>query len=261
MANEKQYGVPELGPVTVAILRQALRLGWRDFLATPGYGIFFAAIYVGLGWLFAWITIASGQSYWLLFAAISFPMIGPFAATGLYEISHRRQNGETFRPFDILGVVFQQGNRQLPWLCVMIVVVFLFWFTVAHMIFALFLGLSTMTNISNGYEVYLTQQGLMMLGFGSLVGAAVSLLIYMLTVLSLPMLLDREVDFITAMITSFKFVRAQFALMFAWGCLIAALTLLSLVPWFLGLLIVLPWLGYTSWHLYAILNKDIKKGA
>ena len=100
-----------------------------------------------------------------------------------------------------------------------------------------------------------------MLGFGSIVGAAVSLLLYMLTVLSLPMLLDREVDFITAMITSFKFVRAQFALMFAWGCLIAALTLLSLVPWFLGLLIVLPWLGYTSWHLYAILNKDIKKNA
>ena len=143
----------------------------------------------------------------------------------------------------------------------MIIIVFLFWFTLAHMIFALFLGLTPMTNVSSSLEVYFTADGLMMLGFGTAVGAAISLLLYMLMVLSLPMLLDREVDFITAMIKSFQFVQANFLPMMFWGILLAGLTLVAMTPWFLGLLVVLPWLGHSSWHLYALLKSDIKKGA
>lgn len=259
--SELVHGVPQFDRVGLATLRSALAAGWRDFLATPVYGLFFASVYIGFGWVFAWITVQTGQSYWLVFAAIGFPLIGPFAATGLYEISRRRQLGSGFRPSDILGVVFQQRNRQLPWLCAMIIIVFLFWFTLAHMIFALFLGLAPMTNVSSSLEVYFTADGLMMLGFGTAVGAAISLLLYMLMVLSLPMLLDREVDFITAMIKSFQFVQANFLPMMLWGILLAGLTLVAMTPWFLGLLVVLPWLGHSSWHLYALLKSDIKKGA
>jgi uncharacterized membrane protein len=121
------------------------------------------------------------------------------------------------------------------------------------MIFALFLGLSTMTNVSSSLDIYFTSNGLTMLAFGTAVGAGFSALLYMITVLSLPLLLDREVDFVTAMITSFQYVAAHPVPMFGWAVFIATFTLVSMIPLFLGLFISLPLLGHATWHLYDIL--------
>jgi uncharacterized membrane protein len=251
---ENPLGVAELGPVTFSTLQTALRLGWQDFRALPVYGLMFAAIYVIGGWIITWITLASGQSYWRVFAAIGFPLLGPFAATGLYEASHQRHLGRLPSPRRIFGVVLDQGRRQLPSLCAVIIIVFLFWFFLAHMIFALFLGLSTMTNISSSFDVYLTANGLMMLGFGSVVGAGFALLLYMLVVMALPQLLDREIDFGTAMITSVQTVLANFLPMVVWGALMAVGLFIAMLPGFMGLFVVLPVLGHASWHLYALIK-------
>ncbi len=118
------------------------------------------------------------------------------------------------------------------------------------MIFALFLGLSTMTNISSSFEVFLTPNGLLMLAVGTIVGGVFALLLFMITVIALPLLLDREVDFVTAMITSFQAVLRDPVPMLAWAAFIAGLTFLALIPAFLGLFIVLPLLGHATWHLY-----------
>ncbi|MFY0595745.1 MAG: DUF2189 domain-containing protein [Cognatishimia sp.] len=250
----KPMGVPELGAVEFSTLKDALKLGLQDFRALPIYGLSFALVYFIGGWFITWITWETGQSYWLVFAAIGFPLLGPFAATGLYEASHQRQLGRLPSPRRIFGVVLDQGRRQLPSLCAVIIIVFLFWFFLAHMIFALFLGLSTMTNISTSFAVYFTTNGLMMLAFGTAVGAAFALLLYMLVVISIPLLLDREVDFVTAMITSFQTVSANIFPMVIWGLLIAILLFLAMLPGFLGLFIVLPVLGHASWHIYALIK-------
>ena len=134
--------------------------------------------------------------------------------------------------------------------------VFLFWFFLAHMIFALFMGLSTMTNISSSYAVFLTPNGLAMLAIGTVVGGIFALLLYMITVIALPLLLEREVDFVTAMITSFQTVTANPLPMLVWAALIAVLTFAAMIPAFLGLFLVLPLLGHATWHLYRLITAE-----
>ncbi|MCG7574678.1 DUF2189 domain-containing protein [Phaeobacter sp. CNT1-3] len=248
-----QHGVPEFGAVTLGVLAEALRRGWHDFMRAPVFGVIFASVYVLLGIFMVWLTRWSGHSYWLVFAAAGFPLIGPFTAVGLYEVSRRLERQETLSMKGIFGVILLQSQRQLPSISAIIIFMFLFWFFLAHMIFAVFMGTVTMTNVSTSFEVYLTSNGLSMLAVGSVVGAGFALLLFMITVVSLPMLLDREVDYVSAMIASFQLVQENFVPMILWAGFVAALTFVAMLPAFMGLFIVLPLLGHATWHLYDLL--------
>ena len=217
MQDKPQPGVPDFTPASINALREALGRGLNDMRQTPLFALAIAGVYVLIGWTMIWVTRATGQTYWLVFAAVGFPLFSPFAAVAFYDVSRRFSRGSGMDAQATLTVVLRQSKRQLPSLCAIIVVMFLFWFFLAHMIFALFLGHSAMTNISSSLDVYMTAQGLRMLAFGTCVGAAFAMLLYMITVIALPLLLDREVDFVTAMITSFAYVRDNMAVMLLWG--------------------------------------------
>ncbi len=187
--TDRPHGAPDTRPPAFDDLRASLRAGLRDFLSAPLPGLFFASVYVLGGIIMAAITYATGTTYWLILAVLGFPLVGAFAALGLYEISRRRQAGIPLRLGEVMGVVWAEKNGQLPWLAVMVVVLFLFWFFLGHMIFALFLGLSPMTNVSTSFDVFLSADGLTMLAFGSVVGAIFASLTFAMSVLGMPMLL------------------------------------------------------------------------
>lgn len=234
----------------ISDLRAALRDGWRDFRKAPAYGLAFAAVYVVGGWLI-WASLTlHGALWWTIPASAGFPILGPFIACGFYEISRRIEAGEPLTPWAIYGVILRQKDRQIPSMAAVIVVFFLFWNFLSHMIFALFLGTATLTNITSSLAVFQTAEGMTMLAFGTAVGAAFSVVLFSISVVSLPLLLDREVDFVTAMITSVQTVRQSPVIMLGWGALIAVALFLGMVTGFLGLFLVLPLFGHASWHLY-----------
>lgn len=240
--------VPEPARITTATLREVLGLGWRDFTRAPLYGVVFSAVYVLGGMLMYAMFTAAAAEYWFIPIAVGFPILAPFAATGLYEVSRRLEAGLPLGLGSVFGVVFAQKDRQVPSMAMFVMLVFMFWVFVAHTVFALFFGLQPIG--TSAWDTLTSTSGLTMLAFGTAVGGVMAALFFALTLVSLPLILDREVDFITAMIASFGCVTANPLVMAQWATLIAASLFVAMLPLFVGLFIVLPVFGHATWHLY-----------
>lgn len=240
--------LPDVGTLHIGELYSALKAGWFDFRTAPEFGIFFSVVYVLSGFLLLWIGV--DLIVWSLVISFGFPLIAPFAAVGLYEVSRRIEAGEPLSWVQILSVIFRQKDRQIPWLGALILMLFLFWTFIAHMTFALFMGPSALTNISTSWESILTTRGYWMIGVEFVIGGVFAFVLFCISVISLPLLLEHEVDFVTAMLFSFKTVLQNPVTMLVWACMISLILFLAMLPMFLGLFVALPVLGHATWHLY-----------
>ncbi|MBL4807663.1 MAG: DUF2189 domain-containing protein [Rhodobacteraceae bacterium] len=250
MSQNEPSPTPEIQIISVNDLFDALKKGWGDYKKAPLMGLFFSAAYVAGGIVLYLVLAASGKIWWIMPISVGFPLIAPFAAVGLFEISRQLEANEPLKWGHVLGVVFAERQRQIPWVGAIIVIWFLFYMLIAHMIFALMLGIRVMTHIGTSLDVFLTPAGLLFINIELLVGAVFALLLFAITFVSLPLLLHKEIDFITAIILSIQSVKKNFAVLIVWFIIIGPMMLLSLVPMFLGLLITLPVLGHATWHLY-----------
>lgn len=248
--------IPLPDTVGMDVIPAALRAGWRDFCRAPAFGLFFAAFYVAGGLVLAAVATASGQEWWLMPFVVGFPLIAPFAAVGLYEVSRRIEADEPLDWRQVLSVVVAQKDRQVPSMAMVVLLMFMFWVFVAHTTFALFMGVSSLTNVSTSPEILFQGRGLIMLLVGTIIGAGFAAVLFSITVVGLPLILDREVDLISAIIASFQAVAANPVVLLVWAGVIAAMLFVGILPLFLGLFIVLPVLGHASWHMYRYLMPD-----
>ena len=232
----------------VSDLRAALAAGWGDFRAYPQFGLFFASVFVISGLALGYVLIAYGQLTWLIPAIAGFPILAPFTAVGLYEVSRRREAGLPMSWTAILGALRGRGDEQIMSMGVIVFVAFGFWVIVAHLVFAVFLAEAGAGSESLAF--LMTELGIAMLLVGSAIGAVMAYAFYSITVISLPMLVDRNVDFLTAIIASLKAVRTNSFVLFAWAAFIAVALFAAMLPVLLGIFIALPVLGHATWHLY-----------
>lgn len=246
---------PVQSPALARPHAQALRMGapWRwlargalDCRRAPGVALFYGGCFwtmaVVLGWVFRHspeytMTIVSGCL-----------LVGPFLAMGLYDTSRRLERGESAD----LGISLTCWDRHLGsmgMLVLVLTVLELLWGRASLVVFAVFFD-TGMPSTASVLQAVFNPRDWQFLAVYLLVGGAFAALVFCSTVVSLPMILDRDTDAITASLTSFQVVLGNVAVMLLWGLLVSALTLAALWPWGLGLLVVGPWLGHATWHAY-----------
>jgi uncharacterized membrane protein len=241
---------PVVRRIAAADIAEALGQGLRDFQASPLYGLAFGAFYAAGGISILLCLTAFGMIYLAYPLAAGFALIGPFVAIGLYEVSRRREAGLPVSFGAIWATV--RARSEIGWMAFVTLFVFVVWMYQVRLLIALLLGLNASFGSLQEFITILltTNEGLLFLAIGNAVGAALSLILFSLTVVSFPLLLDRDVDFVTAMITSVRAVVMSPLPMIGWAALIVVLLVVSAMPYFLGLMVTLPVLGHTTWHLY-----------
>lgn len=241
---------PVVRQIAIADIVEALGRGLRDFQGAPLYGLVFGALYAIGGILIVLSLTALGMVYLAYPIAAGFALVGPFVAIGLYQVSRARENGET--PTFRMIWSTMRSRSEIGWMAFVTVFIFIMWMYQVRFLMALFLGLNaSFSSLSEFMTVVLTtSEGLMFLGVGNIIGALLAVALFSLTVISFPLVLDRDVDIVTAMITSIRTVAASPFVMLGWAGVIGAVLLLSALPFFLGLVVTLPVLGHATWHLY-----------
>ena len=244
--------VPEIAELDFSDLKVALGKGWSDFRKAPIYGIIFGAIFAALGVVLYLQFVVWQSDISIVPLAAGFPLIGPFVAVGMYEVSRLIEREESVSWMSVMQAIYAERKRQIPSIAFVVLFIFLIWVYMAHLVFALSFGLKPLTNVMTSTDILLTKEGITMLLMGSVVGGFLSFVLFSITVVGIPLLVDREIDVVTAMITSFSLVLNNMVVMMAWGVIVALLLLVAMIPMFIGLIVVLPVLGHATWHLYKL---------
>jgi uncharacterized membrane protein len=223
-----------------------LAAGGRDLLAQPGIGLFYGVCF----WLMA-LTLGAvfrSKPEYTLSMASGCLLLGPFLAMGLYEVSYRREQGVSPNLSASL-TCWEPHMRSMSMLLLVLIVLELIWGRASLVVFAVFFntGMPSTTGVINAI---FNAGNWEFLAVYTAVGGVFALLVFSMTVVSIPMILDRDTDAVSAAITSIRVVFANPGVMLLWGAVITVLIALALLPWGLGLIVAGPLVGHASWHAY-----------
>ena len=248
--GKSKPGWPAINAITPADILDSLDMGIKDFRAAPKYGLFFGAFYALAGWLIIALVYTLDMPYFAYPLATGFALFAPFAATGLYDVSRRLEQGEPLSWPAVLGSVRAISGKELAWMAVVTVFTLIIWLDIAAFLFFGFMGFGGGETGNMLQEILTTPRGWAFLAIGNLVGAVLAAIVFSYSAVSFPMLYDRKVDFVTAMVSSVKAVLKNPWPMFLWAAIIAFQLGLSLASGFLWLILALPVLGHSTWHVY-----------
>lgn len=241
----------EVRRITGRDIRESLAQGWDDFMEHRGDLIFVGILYPLIG-IFA--AVVAFQGPWLpLFVPVAagVSLLGPVAAIGFYELARRREMGLESDWTHFFDVRKRPAWEAILAVAALLVVIFAAWLAAASMLYTLLIGPAPESVTGFLRTVFLTPEGWALIAIGNLVGLCFAALVLTISVVSMPMLVDHDdIDARTAIDTSVRAVMANKRMTIVWGLIVAALLVIGSIPMFLGLAVVLPVLGYATWHLY-----------
>lgn len=246
-----QFDLPAIRHITPADLRIALVRGIDDFRAKPSHYVFLGLIYP-IAMLVA-VRVVLGEGLLpLVFPIVSGgALLGPFVALGLYEMSRRREQGLDMSWRHALGVVRARSRGAIAALGIVLAAMFAAWLWVAMAIYDMTLGVAAPSTAGAFAELlFTTQAGWTLIIVGNTIGALFAIAAFAISVVSFPLLLDRETGAVNAMMTSINAVITSPGTMLLWGLIVVAMLAVAAIPAFVGLALAIPVLGHATWHLY-----------
>jgi uncharacterized membrane protein len=226
-----------------------LAAGWRDVMAAPGVSLAYGALMVALTYLLLILLLQVGVFWLVLPMTAGFFFLAPLMAVGLYETSRRLAAREPVTLGAALAA-FQRNGLQLSYMGVLLGLFHLGWVRIALLIFAVFFGLGFNPNWDNLVVRLAQPDAIPFWAVGTAIGAVLAALVFAISAVSIPMLLDRDVNVFVAVATSFTAVRRNWPAMTLWAGLIVAFTAFGIIPLFLGLAVTMPLIGHATWHAY-----------
>ena len=232
-----------------------LACGARDFVRAPGIGLFFGACFVAMGW--ALLKVFENAPAFVLGLSAGFLLVGPMLCVGLYRVSECLERGERPRLFDA-AFAWRRKLDTLAIFSVVLLVLEMLWARASLVVFALsFQG--SMPDFAGSLRSLLNPKNIEFIVAWTALGGVFATIIFSVSVVSIPMILDRRTDAITAGITSIRLVLGQPAVLIFWAAIITVLVALAMLPGFAGLLVVGPILGHASWHAYRTLVEPLAR--
>lgn len=222
-----------------------IKLGWKDFIRAPGIGLFYGGCFMAMGW--ALLKVFEHAPAYTLALSAGFLLMGPFLCLGLYHASKQLEQG--LKPdFGQSLLAWDTRTGTLAIFGFVLLVLEMIWGRASLIVFAV--SFDGMPDFKGSLMALLDPENIDFIIAYVLVGAFFAGLIFAVTVVSIPMILDRQTDAITAGLTSFRLVLTQPGVMLWWGLLLTLLVTAALLPWFAGLLVVGPVTGHATWHAY-----------
>jgi uncharacterized membrane protein len=243
--------LPAIRRIGIGDLREVLAKGFDDFVTYRTDVIFICAVYPLVGLVLGRLAFGYEMLPLLFPIASGFALVGPLAAVGLYEMSRRREQGAEVTWAEAFRVVRSPSFGAIVVLGLLLMAIFLVWLAVAEGIYYATLGSGPPVSIAAfAGDVLSTSGGHVLIGVGIGVGFLFAVLVLAISVVSFPLLLDRDVGLVVAIWTSLRAVAANPVPMAVWGLIVAGSLVLGSIPLFLGLIFVMPILGHATWHLY-----------
>jgi uncharacterized membrane protein len=249
--SQASPALPVVRKIAMSDLKDALAKGIDDFLAFPTHVIFLSIIYPIAGLVLAALTLSFDLVPLLFPLAAGFALVGPFAAIGLYELSRQRELGLEVSWRDAFGARRSPSTDGIIALGLLLVVIFVLWVAVAQAIYIANFGYAPAELIPNFLSrVLTTPAGWTLIIVGNGVGFLFAATVLTISIVSFPLLLDRDVGAVVAVLTSVRATLKNPMIIAVWGLIVAALLLIGSLPLFVGLAVVMPVLGHSTWHLY-----------